>query len=74
MLHFGAIDENYTLWINGEYVGDNLTAGVSMWDQPISVEITGKFKDGQSNHIVVRVKNTADAGGIWKPLRFLVEK
>src|SRR2546428_8548097 len=30
-LHFGAVDENYTLWINGRYVGDNLAAGTSLW-------------------------------------------
>ncbi len=73
-LHFGAVDENYTLWLNGERIGDNLTAGTIMWDQPVSAEITGKLKDGQANHIVVRVNNTANAGGIWKPVRILVEK
>ena len=73
-LQFGAVDENYTLWINGEYIDDNLAAGTSLWDQPVSVEITDKFIEGQPNHIVVRVRNTAFAGGIWKPVRFLVEK
>ena len=45
-----------------------------MWELPVSVEITGKFKPGQSNHVVVRVKNTAFAGGIWKPVAILTEK
>ena len=73
-LHFGAVDENYTLWINGTYVGDNLAAGTSLWDKPVSVEITGGVKEGQSNHIVVRVRNSAFAGGIWKPVRILAGK
>ena len=73
-LQFGAVDETYTLWINGEYVGDNLDAGTSMWDQPVSVEISGQFKEGQSNHVVVRVRNTDASGGIWKPVRVLVEE
>jgi len=73
-LQFGAVDENYTLWINGEYVGDNLDAGTAMWDQPVSVEISDQFKEGQSNHVVVRVRNTDAAGGIWKPVRVLVEQ
>jgi hypothetical protein len=73
-LHFGAVDENYTLWINGEYIGDNLSAGTALWDQPVSVEITGKYREGQPNHIVVRVHNTLSAGGIWKPVHVIVEK
>ena len=73
-LHFGAVDENYTLWINGQYIGNNLAAGTSMWEQPVSVEITGEYRPGQSNHVVVRVTNTAFAGGIWKPVVVLTEK
>jgi hypothetical protein len=71
-LHFGAVDENYTLWVNGRYISDNLAAGTTVWDQPVSVEITGKYNEGQSNHVVVRVKNTLSAGGIWKPVALLV--
>ena len=73
-LQFGAVDENYTLWINGQYIGDNVGAGTSMWDQPVKVDITGKFHEGRPNHLVVRVNNTALGGGIWKPVRVLVEK
>ena len=50
-LHFGAVDENYTLWINGRYISDNLAAGTTMWDQPVNVEITDKYNEGQSNHV-----------------------
>ena len=71
-LHFGAVDENYTLWINGRCIGDNLAAGTSMWDQSVSVEITDKYNEGQSNHVVVRVRNTLSAGGIWKPVSLLI--
>lgn len=68
-LVFRAIDENYTLWINGEYIGDNLEMPPEeVWDQPVSEEITGKYKPGESNHIVVRVNNIDKAGGIWKPI------
>ena len=68
------MDENYTLWINGQYIADNLAVGTSMWYQPVRVEITGKFSEGHSNHIVVRVKNTKGAGGIWKPVTLLIER
>ncbi len=73
-LHFGSVDENYTLWINGQYVADNMDAGPGVWNVPVEAEITGKFKQGESNHIVVRVNNTADAGGIYKPVTVLVEE
>ena len=71
---FGGVDENYSLWINGEYIGDNLADGTTMWDKPVAVDITGMYNPGQSNHVVVRVKNTVLAGGIWQPVRIIVEE
>ena len=66
---FGAIDENYTLWLNGRLIGDNMEVpGELSWDQVVAEEITGKYKPGEKNHIVVRVNNIAGAGGIWKPV------
>jgi len=73
-LHFGSVDENYMLWINGHYVADNMDAGPGVWNVPVEAEITGKFVQGESNHIVVRVNNTAAAGGIYKPVTVLVEE
>ena len=73
-LILGAVDENYTLWINGEYVADNLEVGLDVWDKPAVIPIAGRFKAGKSNHIVVRVRNTLRAGGIWKPSRVVAEK
>ena len=73
-LQFGSVDENYTLWLNGQYVADNLAAGTGLWNVSVEAEITGRFKPGKSNHVVVRVNNSAGAGGIWKPVRLLVEK
>lgn len=72
-LIIGAADENYTLWINGKRVADNLAAGTAMWDKPAPEEITGRYKPGEANHIVVRVKNTKAAGGIWKPSSVVAE-
>lgn len=73
-LIFGAVDENYTLWINGKRIADNLDAGTSMWDKPAPVDITGQYKPGETNHVVVRVKNTKAAGGIWKPSSIVAEE
>ncbi len=73
-LQFGGVDENYTLWINGKYIADNMNAGTGQWNTPIQVDITDKFNQGESNHVVVRVHNTAYAGGIHKPVTLLVEE
>lgn len=68
-LSFGAVDENYTLWVNGGYVGDNLDQpGEQVWDQPFAEEITDVYKPDQPNHIVVRVRNEVSGGGIWRPV------
>ena len=71
-LHLGAVDENYTLWINGRYVSDNMDAGPATWDKPVSVEITDQLVPGDANHIVIRARNTSHAGGVWKPVSILV--
>lgn len=73
-LVFGGVDENFTLWLNGRYVSDNLDAGAGEYDKAIAVEITGGYKPGKGNHLVVRVRNTIGAGGIWKPVRLIVEE
>jgi len=70
-LILGAVDENYTLWVNGKYISDNLAAGTTMWDKPVTIDITDHYRGGRKNHIVVRVKNTLRAGGIWKPVRIV---
>ena len=72
-LIFGAVDENYTFWINGKYISDNLAAGTTMWDKPITIDITKHYDHGKKNHLVVRVRNTLKAGGIWKPVKIVAE-
>ena len=52
---------------------NNLAAGTTMWDQPVSVDITKRYRPGQKNRIVVRVHNSLRAGGIWKPIRLIAE-
>jgi len=73
-LVLGAVDENYTLWLNGQYVSDNLDAGTTMWDKPVPVDITNHYRPGAKNHIVVRARNTIGAGGIWQPVRVVTGK
>jgi hypothetical protein len=67
-LLFGAVDETCRVWINGEHVGDSDGDPGVLWDKPVAVEITGKYRPGEPNRLTVRVHDSAYAGGIWKPV------
>jgi hypothetical protein len=66
-LHFGAVDEQIVLWIDGEHVGDYNRDPDEGWDQPFAIDVTGKLTTGK-HHLAMRVDNRIAAGGIWKPV------
>ncbi len=59
LLHFGAVDWEAQVFVNGERVGEN-RGGYT----PFSIDITGKLRDGE-NELVVAVWDPTDAG--WQP-------
>ena len=70
-LHFGAVDEELMLWIDGVFVGEH-NEGPSAWDKPFSMDVTGKLSPGK-HHFAMRVYNSAAAGGIWKEISMVGE-
>ena len=66
-LCFDAVDETAWVWVNGEYAGQH-DIGPNGWDVPFRLDVTPFLKWGQENQVTVRVLNTAQAGGIWKPV------
>ena len=68
-LHFGAVDEELTLWIDGTLVGEH-DRGPDGWDKPFAMDVTGKLTGGR-HHLALRVYNSAMAGGVWKPVSVL---
>ena len=68
-LHFGAVDEELMLWIDGRHVGDH-NIGPDGWDKPFAMDVTGKLTAGK-HHVAMRVYNTKAAGGVWKPVTVL---
>ena len=68
-LYFGAVDEELKLWIDGAYVGEH-NRGPSAWDKPFAVDVTGTLTEGK-RHLALRVYNSAQAGGVWKPVSIL---
>jgi len=70
-LHFGAVDEQMVLWIDGECAGDYDRDPDEGWDQPFAIDVTGKLTTG-NHHLAVQVLNAIAAGGIWKPVSIRV--
>jgi len=68
-LHFGGVDEELVLWIDGEYAGD-YNRGPGGWDKPFAIDVTGTLTAGK-HHLALRVYNSAAAGGVWKPVSVL---
>ena len=66
-LVFGAVDEEAWVWVNGEYVGQHVE-GVSGWNKPFRLDVAKELRWGETNIIVIRVNDTENGGGIWKPV------
>ncbi|MBN1342799.1 MAG: DUF4838 domain-containing protein [Phycisphaerae bacterium] len=67
-LLFGAVDETFDLWIDGEPAGQSKGDPTALWDRPVAVDVTGKLTPGRKNRVTVRVHDSEYAGGIWKPV------
>ena len=70
-LHFESVDECAWVWLNGIYIGQH-DLGTSGWQTPFSLDITKEIKWDADNVIVVRILDTAGAGGIYKPVHLQV--
>lgn len=72
-LLFGAVDEDATVYVNGELVCEhtmdklNLTP-IEIWTRPFFVKFKKYFKLGE-NDITIMVGNSERAGGIYKPMK-----
>ncbi len=65
-LLFGAVDDSWKAWLDGEPIGHSVGAPGDIWDKPAAIEITGKYKPGVPAHLVVKVNDIAGGGGIWR--------
>lgn len=66
VIHFEAVDESTWLWVNGEFAGVH-DIGPQGWTKPFHIDVSSLVKWGQANQLTVRVLNTAQAGGIYRP-------
>ncbi len=70
-LHFQGVDHAGWVWIDGEYVGQQNIGSVG-WNQPFELDVTDHITPGERHEIVIRVMNTAHAGGVWEPVHLRV--
>ena len=67
LLHFGAVDEEAWVWINGEFAGEH-AQGEGGWQDPFDIDITAQAKPDVTNLVAVRVHDRMLQGGIWRPV------
>ena len=66
-LHFAGVEEAAWVWLNGTYIGCR-DQGPTAWNKPFWLDVSAEIKWGQENILSVRVVNTGDEGGIYKPI------
>ena len=66
-LHFSGVDESAWVWLNGVYLGSH-DIGVAGHNKHFAVDGTKEVRFGEENLLVVRVKDTSAAGGIWRAI------
>ena len=73
-LHFGGVDEQAWVYVNGHYVGEHTVAATgqpiaTLWNKPFDIPVPAEIlnPDGP-NDLVVRVHTHAAAGGIHGPV------
>jgi len=72
-LYFEAVDEEAFVYINGKYAFERSVKSTGqppavIWNQPFLHDVKGIVRPGQPNVIAVKVNNTTQAGGMWRPV------
>lgn len=73
LLRFGAVDEEAWVYLNGELLGEHTEKSTGetvhqIWDKPFSFELSNA-PVGRESVLVVKVKDSTMAGGIFEPVR-----
>ena len=68
VLFFGGVDDDADIWVNGTQVG-----GHTGYSEAFYVDVSGALRRGR-NEIVVRVRDNAGPGGIYKPVTLIPKR
>jgi hypothetical protein len=65
-IKFGAVNDAYELFVNGESVSYFGAANISVAARPTFTEISDKLKFGEANQITLKVDDWGGSGGLWR--------
>ena len=65
-IKFGAVNDAYELFINGESVSIFGQANISVANRPTFTQINEKLNYGMNNQIALRVNDWGNSGGLWR--------
>jgi len=68
VLFFGGVDDDADVWLNGKHVG-----GHAGYSEAFYVDVSGAVRKG-GNEVVVRVRDNAGPGGIYKPVTLIPKR
>ncbi len=76
-LHFGAVDEQAWVYLNGELIFEHTVDSTGMginalWSQPFTIDVSDRLRVEGDNVLAVRVHNVGGMGGIWKPVHVVM--
>ncbi len=75
-LHFGAVDEDAYVYLNGKLVHEHSCDSTGLhpsdiWTMPFVLDVRPHLKFGQKNTVAVRVYSRGGMGGIYKPVHLI---
>ena len=65
-LKFGAVNDAYELFVNGESMSFFGEANISQASRPTFTKIDEELKYGETNHIAIQVNDWGNSGGLWR--------
>lgn len=77
-LEFEGVDEQAWIYLNGVLIGERSTKSTGQtpaefWDKPFSLPVQG-VRFGQENVLAIKVHDSEQMGGIFRPVRLLYDK
>ena len=67
-LHFGAVDGDAQVFLDGTLLGKQEVDVGFMWDKPFALPLPDDFDPRIPHRLAVRVEKDRFAAGIWKPV------
>ena len=74
-IKFGAVNDAYKLYVNGEHISSFGEANITFADKPSFSKLTSKIKYGEANLIAIKVNDWGNSGGLWRlPVIITIDK